>query len=99
RDAIVITREELEASGSLSLAEVIQRRAGIEIRPTGGPGQPTGIFIRGASSAQTLILVDGLRVGSATIGTTSIENIPVELVERIEVVKGPLSSLYGSEAM
>ena len=99
RDAIVITREDLEAAGSLSLAEVIQRRAGIEVRSTGGPGQPQGLFIRGASSAQTLVLVDGLRVGSATIGTTSIENIPVELIERVEVVKGPLSSLYGSEAM
>jgi len=99
RDAIVITREDLEAAGSLSLAEVLQRRAGIEVRATGGPGQPQGLFIRGASSAQTLILVDGLRVGSATVGTTSIENIPVDLVERIEVVKGPLSSLYGSEAM
>jgi len=98
RDAIVITREDLEASGSLSLAEVLQRRAGIEVRATGGPGQPQGLFIRGASSAQTLVLVDGLRVGSATVGTTSIENIPVDLVERIEVVKGPLSSLYGSEA-
>ena len=99
RDAIVITREDLEAAGSLSLAEVLQRRAGIEVRSTGGPGQPQGLFIRGASSAQTLVLVDGLRVGSATVGTTSIENIPVDLVERIEVVKGPLSSLYGSEAM
>jgi vitamin B12 transporter len=99
RDAIVITREDLEASGSLSLAEVLQRRAGIEVRGTGGPGQPQGLFIRGASSAQTLVLVDGLRVGSATVGTTSIENIPIDLVERIEVVKGPLSSLYGSEAM
>src|SRR6476619_4120303 len=82
RDAIVITREDLEASGSLSLAEVLQRRAGIEVRATGGPGQPQGLFIRGASSAQTLVLVDGLRVGSATVGTTSIENIPVDLVER-----------------
>jgi vitamin B12 transporter len=99
RDAIVITREDLEAAGPLSLADVLQRRAGIEVRSTGGPGQPQGLFIRGASSAQTLVLVDGLRVGSATVGTTSIENIPIEMIERIEVVKGPLSSLYGSEAM
>ena len=99
RDAVVITREDLEASGSLSLAEVLQRRAGIEIRPTGGPGQPQTLFIRGAGSAQTLVLVDGLRVGSATIGTTSIEHIPLELIERVEVVKGPMSSLYGPEAI
>jgi vitamin B12 transporter len=99
RDAIVITREDLENSGSLSLGEVLERRAGIQLRATGGAGQPQGLFIRGAGTAQTLVLVDGLRVSSATVGTTSIENIPLELIERIEVVKGPLSSLYGSDAI
>ena len=99
RDTIVITREDLEAAGSLSLAEVLQRKAGIELRATGGPGQPQTLFIRGAGTAQTLVLVNGLRVGSATIGTTSIEHIPLDLVERIEVVKGPMSSLYGPEAI
>src|SRR5687767_8621458 len=99
RDATVITREDLDGAGALSLAEVLERFAGIELRATGGPGQPQGLFIRGAGTAQTLVLVDGMRVGSATVGTTSIENIPLELIERIEVVKGPLSSLWGSEAM
>ena len=99
RDAIVITREDLDAAGPVSLAEVLQRRAGIELRATGGPGQPQTLFIRGAGSAQTLVLVDGMRVGSATVGTTSIEHIPIEMIERIEVVKGPLSSLYGAEAI
>jgi vitamin B12 transporter len=94
-----ITREDIEASGALSLGEVLERRAGIQLRATGGPGQPQGLFIRGAGTAQTLVLVDGLRVSSATVGTTSIENIPLELIERIEVVKGPLSSLYGSDAI
>jgi vitamin B12 transporter len=98
RDTVVITREELEDAGALSLGEVLQRRAGVELRATGGPGQPQGIFIRGAGTAQTLVLVDGLRVGSATQGTTSIESIPLEMIERIEIVKGPMSSLYGSEA-
>lgn len=99
RDALVITRAELEAAGPLSLGELLERRAGVELRATGGPGQPQGLFIRGAGTAQTLVLVDGLRVGSATVGTTSIEHIPVEMIERIEVVKGPLSSLYGSDAI
>ena len=99
RDATVITRDDLDASGALSLAEVLQRRAGVEVRATGGPGQPQGLFIRGAGTAQTLVLIDGMRAGSATVGTTSIENIPIEMIERIEVVKGPMSSLYGSEAM
>jgi vitamin B12 transporter len=99
RDAIVITREDLDAAGSLSLAEVLERRAGIEIRATGGPGQPQSLFIRGAGSAQTLVLVDGMRVGSATVGTTAIENLSIDMIERVEVVKGPLSSLYGSDAI
>jgi vitamin B12 transporter len=99
RDVTVITREELDTAGPLSLGEVLERLAGIELRATGGPGQPQGLFIRGSGTAQTLVLVDGMRVGSATVGTTSIENIPVEMIERIEVVKGPMSSLWGSDAM
>jgi vitamin B12 transporter len=99
RDTVVITGDELRAEGPLSLAEVLQKRAGVEIRSTGGPGQPTSLFLRGAGAAQTLVLVDGLRVGSATAGTTALESIPLEMIERIEVVKGALSSLYGSEAI
>lgn len=99
RDATVITRAQLDALGTLSLGEALQRLAGVELRATGGPGQPQGLFIRGAGAAHTLVLVDGLRIGSATVGTTAIEHIPVELIERIEVVKGPMSSLYGSDAI
>jgi Outer membrane cobalamin receptor protein len=99
RDTIVITREQLEDSGALSLPEVLQRLGNVELRANGGPGQPTGIFMRGASPTQTLVLIDGLRAGSATAGTTALEHIPLELIERIEIVKGPMSSLYGSDAM
>ena len=99
RDIVVITREDLEAAGNLSLGEVLERRAGVQLRTTGGAGQPQGLFMRGAGTSQTLVLVDGLRVSSATVGSTSIESIPVDMIERIEVVKGPLSSLYGSEAI
>lgn len=99
RDTVVVTREELDALNGLSLAEVLQLRAGVEYRATGGPGQPTGLFVRGAGAAQTLVLIDGLRVGSATTGATAVEAIPVELIERIEVVKGAMSSLYGSDAI
>ncbi len=95
----VIDRDEIEASGAISLAELLQRYAGVEIRASGGPGQPSGIFMRGANSAHTLVLIDGFRVGSATSGSTALENIALDLVERIEIVKGPLSSLYGADAM
>ena len=99
RDAVVITREEIDAAGALSLGELLQRRAGVELRATGGAGQPQGLFLRGAGTGQTLVLVDGMRVGSATVGNTAIEHLPLEMIERIEVVKGPLSSLYGADAM
>ena len=99
RDVTVITRDEIERAGPVSLAELLQRAALAEFRGTGGPGQPTGIFLRGANAGHTLVLIDGMRVSSATVGTTSVENLPLEMIERIEVVKGPLSSLYGPDAI
>ncbi|HEX4943821.1 MAG TPA: TonB-dependent receptor [Usitatibacteraceae bacterium] len=99
RDVEVITRDDIDRAGSISLAELLQRQALVEFRGTGGAGQPAGIFLRGANAGHTLVLVDGLRASSATVGTTSIENIPLDLIERIEVVKGPLSSLYGPDAI
>jgi vitamin B12 transporter len=99
RDVTVITRDEIAAAGKISFAELLQRKANVEVRVTGGPGQPASIFMRGTNAQQTLVLVDGLRVGSATVGNTAVENLPLDLMERIEVVKGPLSSLYGSDAM
>jgi vitamin B12 transporter len=95
----VITRKDIEAASFATLAELLQRKAQVEIRSTGGPGQPSGVFIRGASAQQTLVLVDGLRVGSATSGSAAFENIALDSIERIEVVKGPLSGLYGSDAI
>ncbi len=95
----VITRRDIEAAGSSTLVELLQRAAGVEIRSTGGAGQPSGVFIRGASAQQTLVLVDGLRLSSATAGGAAFENIALDLIERIEVVKGPMSGLYGSDAI
>ena len=97
--ANVITREEIERSGGMSLVELLQARAALEIRTAGGAGQPTEVFIRAAQSSHTLVLVDGLRVGSGARGASALENIPLALIERIEIVKGPLSGLYGSGAI
>ena len=96
---IVISRDEIDAVGNATLPELLQRKAGVEIRTTGGAGQPAGVFIRGANSQHTLVLVDGLRLGSATAGSPAFENIPLDMIERIEIVKGPFSSLYGSDAI
>lgn len=95
----VIDRQELESSGMLTLGEVLRQYGGVEIAATGGPGQPSSVFMRGANSNQTLVLVDGMRLQSATTGTTALENLPVAQIARIEVVPGPASGLYGSDAV
>ena len=95
----VITADEIARGGQSSLVELLQTLGGVEITSNGGAGQPSAVFIRGANSAHTLVLVDGLRVGSATSGTTAFEHIPLDQIDRIEIVAGPLSSIYGSDAI
>ena len=95
----IISRDQIASAGSATLAEILQRYAGVEIRATGTAGQPSGIFMRGANTSHTLVLVDGVRVGSASSGTAAIEHIALDLIERIEIVKGSFSGLYGSDAI
>jgi vitamin B12 transporter len=95
----VITREQIEQRQVNSLQDLLRGELGIDISNNGGPGKISSLYLRGANSTQTLILVDGVRLGSATAGATSIEFIPVEQIERIEIVRGPRSSLYGSDAI
>ncbi|HET6630681.1 MAG TPA: TonB-dependent vitamin B12 receptor [Woeseiaceae bacterium] len=95
----LITREDIERQQARSVQDVLRGVAGVQISSSGGFGKSTSIFLRGTNEDQVLVLVDGIKVGSATLGTTAIENLPLEQVERIEVVRGPRSSLYGSEAI
>src|SRR5258708_28166562 len=81
------------------MVEVLQTLGGVEVTGTGGFGQVSSAFIRGANSNHPLVLVDGMRISSATAGTTALENIPLGQIERIEIVPGQLSSLYGSDAI
>ncbi len=95
----IISREEIERSGALDVAELLRYQAGIEVARNGGPGQVASVFIRGANSNHTLVLIDGVKVNPGTAGGAALQNIVPELVERIEIVKGPRSSLHGSEAI
>jgi vitamin B12 transporter len=98
-DVTIIEREEIERAGHSSLAELLSRQPGVECTTNGGEGTSTGIHIRGANSNHTLLLIDGLRVNSATFGGNSFGYIPLELIDHIEILRGPASSLYGSDAI
>ena len=98
-DTTVITSDEIKRAGLSSLPQLLQQQPGIEVTNTGGPGKVSSINIRGTSSTHSIILIDGLRVGSSTTGTSAIENIPLSQIERIEIVRGPVSSLYGQDGI
>ena len=98
-DVTVIGEEEVLRSAAQSVPQLLQRQPGVEVTINGGPGSTSGVFIRGANAGQTLVLVDGLRVGSSSSGATSLEAIPLDQVERIEILRGPASSLYGADAI
>lgn len=95
----VITREQIELLQPRSIEDLLQGTDGLNIANSGGAGKLTSFFVRGTDADQLLVLVDGVRIGSATAGTAALQNLPVEQVERIEFVRGPRSSLYGSEAV
>jgi vitamin B12 transporter len=95
----VVGRAEIERRQSKDMTDVLRGLPGVAVSNSGGPGQPTSVFLRGTEADQTLVLVDGIRIGSATLGTAPWQNIPIDLIERVEVVRGPRSSLYGSEAI
>ncbi|MBN8924674.1 MAG: TonB-dependent vitamin B12 receptor [Rhodanobacter sp. 68-29] len=95
----VITRADIERLQPLSVQDLLTGLPGINFAQSGGLGQLGTLFLRGTNSTHTLVLVDGIRIGSATAGFARLEQIPVEQIERIEIVRGPRSSLYGSDAI
>jgi vitamin B12 transporter len=98
-DLVLIDERTIRGSTADSLGDLLRREAGVQLSRSGGPGQPTGVLIRGAGASQSVVLVDGVRVGSATLGFASLETLPLAQIERIEVLRGPGSSLYGADAV
>lgn len=95
----VITRVEIEKIQPNSTIDLLKSISGLDFSYQGGLGQQSSIFVRGANSNHTLVLIDGQRIGSATLGTTEIQNISPSQIERIEIVKGPRAAIWGSDAI
>ncbi|AWH27926.1 TonB-dependent vitamin B12 receptor [Stenotrophomonas sp. YAU14A_MKIMI4_1] len=97
--AQVIDREQIDASQATSLQELLAGRAGINLTNAGGLGKQTSLFLRGTNSSHTVVLVDGVRINSADLNLAMFQDLPLAQIERIEIVRGPQSSLYGADAI
>ncbi|HJV93819.1 MAG TPA: TonB-dependent receptor, partial [Azonexus sp.] len=99
-DVTVVESEELKQAGNSTLGEILSRQPGIEFANSGSNGATGSVFMRGTSAGHTLVLIDGMRAGSASLGQmSSWSRIPASQIERIEILRGPASSLYGSDAI
>jgi vitamin B12 transporter len=95
----VLTEEDIRRAQAPSVIELLDTLPGVDSKHSGGRGSDASIYLRGSESDHVLVLVDGVRTAGATSGTTALQSIPVENIEKIEVVRGPRSSLYGAEAI
>jgi len=95
----VITREDIDRLQPVSVADLLTGLPGVSIGQTGGIGQQTSLYLRGTNATHVLVLIDGVRIGSVSIGLPAIDQVPVQAIDRIEIVRGPRASLYGSDAL
>lgn len=98
-DVSIIDRQEIDASAARDVFDLLRMQAGVDIYRTGGAGQQTSLFLRGSNSNQVLVLIDGVRASSANTGAFAFEQLPLDAVERIEIVRGPRASYWGSDAI
>jgi vitamin B12 transporter len=95
----VITRADIEQSQAPDVADLLSQQAGLDITRSGGAGSNVSIFTRGSNSNHTLILIDGIRVNNAVQGSFDLSHLPIAMVERVEIVRGPRAALWGSDAI
>ena len=96
---IVIGPEQIQLAQGQDVGAVLRQYAGLDVAQSGGPGQPESLFLRGTNSFHTLVMLDGVRIDPANGFGSALQNIRLADVERIEIVKGPRASLYGSDAI
>jgi vitamin B12 transporter len=97
--ATVMTREEIERSQAPTLVDLIQGQPGIEIGRNGGPGTVSSIFMRGQASANVAVFVDGIPVQRDSFGGLKLVDIPPSQIEKVEILRGNMSALYGESAV
>ena len=95
----LISRQDIERSGAQSLVQLLSFSPGLQVSPESVRGATASVFIRGSNNQHALVLVDGQRVSSATVGATAIAHLPLEQIDRVEVLRGSASSLYGADAL
>ena len=95
----VFTRDDIDRLQPTSLTDLLSRVPGVQIAPTGGRGSLPGVYIRGTKSAQSLVLVDGQRIANSTSGDSGLHYLNVDQIERVEVLRGSRSVIYGSDAI
>ena len=98
-DVSVIDAAQIAAAGQSTLLELLRTLPGVEVSSQGGPGQPATVFLRGANSNHTVVLIDGVRQTSLNLGLGSLQSLPLAAVERVEVLRAPASGLYGADAV
>jgi vitamin B12 transporter len=95
----IITRSDIEQSQAPDVFTLLSQQAGIDITRSGGGGALNSIFLRGSNSNHTLILIDGVRINSSTQGSFDVSVLPVSMIDRIEIVRGPRTAFWGSDAI
>jgi len=95
----VIDREQLDRQQPRELSDILRGQPGVDVTTSGAFGKNTSVFMRGTGSESTLLMLDGIRMGSVTSGGASWQFLPPQLLGRVEIVRGPRSSLYGSDAV
>ncbi|MCD8513209.1 MAG: TonB-dependent receptor plug domain-containing protein [Nitrincola sp.] len=95
----VITRADIERLQPESVAQLLRGTAGVEFASNGGAGSVTSLFMRGTNSNHTLVMIDGVKINSPTDGRASWNFLPVSQIERIEIVRGPQSTIWGADAI